>query len=195
MISARTCAVAVAVKAATTGRVAAARDKNAGDFQVAWAGNPAPTGRCSAPRRRREATPAPVRDQGQKALRLRAAPARRTKAYTVRRDAFWHRCFRSCSRRQRAVEKRRRYALPPSALLTWSFIREMSGETTTVSPGSSSAGKLIADRLSPAGRHHAQHIAPGQNRVNQRLLPAAERRVTEDTASAAPVFPPSFTPI
>ena len=48
----------------------------------------------------------------------------------------------------------------PSAVSssTWSFIKAISGETTSVSPSRAIGRQLIAEALAAAGRHDAQAI-------------------------------------
>ena len=41
-------------------------------------------------------------------------------------------------------------------------------------------GNLVADALAAAGRQHRQHVAPGQNGLDHRLLKAAEAAVAPD---------------
>ena len=61
---------------------------------------------------------------------------------------------------------------------TWSFISEMSGETTTVSP-SRQGRQLETERFAAAGRHKHKDIASGQRvandlRCNSRNFAVAE---------------------
>ena len=46
----------------------------------------------------------------------------------------------------------------------------------------------IADRFSAARRHHTQNVPAGQNRVDERLLPAAEGTVTKELFQQRPFF-------
>ena len=55
----------------------------------------------------------------------------------------------------------------------------MSGETTSVTPGSSNGGKLEAERLAGTGRHHRQQIAPFEHRLDKVLLTGPEGVVAE----------------
>ena len=56
-------------------------------------------------------------------------------------------------------------ATPSSRSLShWSFIRAISGETTTVVPGQQQGRQLVAERLARAGRHHRQRSAPPPSR-------------------------------
>ena len=75
-------------------------------------------------------------------------------------------------------------ARTPSALRasTWSCISAMSGEMTTPTPGRTSAGNLVAQRLAAAGRHEHQRVAAADDVIDDLLLLAAERVVAEDPA-------------
>ena len=123
--------------------------------------------------------------QGKEALRLQ--PLRRDVQKLILSGGRFCIGASQLLERQRAVEKRRRYpCLRQRCYLVFHQGNERRDHNRQ--PRQQQRRKLIADRLSPAGRHHAQHIAPGQNRVNQRLLPAAERRVTEIPLEQRPFF-------
>ena len=49
-------------------------------------------------------------------------------------------------------------------------------------------GDLVADRFSAARRHDTQNVPAGQNRVDERLLPAAEGTVTKELFQQRPFF-------
>ena len=65
-------------------------------------------------------------------------------------------------------------ALRPS---TWSFMSEMSGDTTTARPGRDQRRGLEAQRLAAAGRHHEQRVAAREDRVHHLALVRPELRV------------------
>ena len=131
--------VAVAVKAPITGR-RGQRCQKVRDLADSWAGNPAPTGRCSGPR------PPPAGEMVQRPERAREKPSclqplrgdidelvgPRTRPLVDRRGA--------AAGGQGGVDIGRRDARVFAEPATWSFISEMSGDTTSVTPGSISAG-------------------------------------------------------
>ena len=154
------------------------------DFQIAWAEILPPLGDAVrlVDREKRHRHPC---SQGKEALRLQ--PLRRDVQKLILSGGRFCIGASQLLERQRAVEKRRRYpCLRQRCYLVFHQGNERRDHNRQ--PRQQQRRKLIADRLSPAGRHHAQHIAPGQNRVNQRLLPAAERRVTEIPLEQRPFF-------
>ena len=67
-------------------------------------------------------------------------------------------------------------------------MREISGETTNVTPPMSRAGNLIGHRFPGAGGHHAQAVAPRHHRLDDLELSRAEQleypNISFNTASA-----------
>ena len=77
----------------------------------------------------------------------------------------------------------------PSAS-TWSFISEISGETTTARPGLTKGRRLKAERLAAAGRKHDHRIAAGDDGLHGLRLQRAEGIVSpvllQDAAQLIP---------
>ena len=66
-------------------------------------------------------------------------------------------------RSRSSVELRNVAAIPLAcSASTWSFINEISGETTTVRPSRSKRRQLKTERFAAAGRHQSEDVAPGQ---------------------------------
>ncbi len=102
--------------------------------------------------------------------------------------------FSSC-----ALAEESEAAATPSARIaaTWSRISAISGETTSVSPPSTTAGKLIAERLARPGRHDGQHVGARHDRRDHLVLPRPQRgeaegfaqRVAEGLSASSYFFP------
>lgn len=67
-----------------------------------------------------------------------------------------------------------------TSAFTWSFIRLMSGDTTSVMPGQQQRGQLVAHGFARARGHDAHDVAPLQKRVDELLLPGAKTLVAEN---------------
>ena len=63
--------------------------------------------------------------------------------------------------------------------MTWSFISEISGETTMRDARQQQRGQLVAHGLARAGGHHTQHVVPAEQLIHQLLLPFAKALVAE----------------
>ena len=63
---------------------------------------------------------------------------------------------------------------------TWSFISEMSGDTTTAAPAQQRR-ELIAERLAAAGRHQHEARRPARDALDDLALAGPERREAEHT--------------
>ena len=83
-------------------------------------------------------------------------------------------------RRGRGVESSRAAATPRRCRKSiWSFISAISGETTTVSAVEQQRRQLVAEDLAAAGREDRERRPPGEERLDDLLLPGAERGEAE----------------
>ncbi len=71
----------------------------------------------------------------------------------------------------------------PTSVSTWSFISEISGETTTADAGAHDRRRLKAERLSAAGRQHDDRVAAGEHGVHRFLLQRTEGGVAPVTGN------------
>ncbi len=67
---------------------------------------------------------------------------------------------------------------------TWSFISEMSGDTTIAVPGAMERGNLERERLAAAGRHEHERITPADDVLDDLALVRPELVVAEDLRRA-----------